>query len=479
MPWFWRRASAAVRNAIRMTSEPYSDLEPASRPRPGGMRLLVVGAAPELRASVERWTEDLHLETMAAPDLPKAMRKLAADTWDVVIAVLGDTPADELGWWIAAVERLERRPRLLALVDRPSMDVVLRTSRLGWVEVLPLPPTRSDIRPALDRVRDHAAETRVPLPEVDACLAGTAALVGESPAMLEVYKLLAQVAPSTATVLIEGESGTGKEVVAGFIHANGPCARGPFVAVNCASIPESLLEGALFGHERGAFTGAVARRIGSFERAHGGTLFLDEVAEMGPALQAKILRAVQEREIERVGGDEAIPVNVRLIAATNRNVDEAVRDGLIREDLYYRLAVVRIRLPPLAQRRGDLMLLTAHFVREFAGRYGKEITAISDRALALLRRHRWVGNVRELRNVIERAAIVAVGDMIRAEHLPAELQGRDGESAPRGEVMTLAEAEARHIRHVLARTGGHITKAAEVLGIHRNTLARRMKRYGL
>jgi transcriptional regulator with PAS, ATPase and Fis domain len=299
--------------------------------------------------------------------------------------------------------------------------------------------------------------------------------------MLEVYKLTARVAGSGATGLIQGGSGTGKEVVARAIHLNGAKAAGSFVAVNCAAIPENLLESELFGHEKGAFTGAIMRKIGRFEQAAGGTLFLDELADMSLALQSKILRAVQEREIERVGGTETLPVDVRLIAATNRDLQDAIAQGRFREDLYYRLAVVTIRLPKLTDRGDDLALLTAYFVRHFAERYGKRIRAISDRALELLRNHPWVGNVRELRNVVERAVIVATDDCLRAEHLPEELRGEEAALAerPQGTLLTLAELEARHITRVLAHTSGQIGAAAEILGIHRNTLTRKMKEYGL
>jgi transcriptional regulator with PAS, ATPase and Fis domain len=281
--------------------------------------------------------------------------------------------------------------------------------------------------------------------------------------------------------LLQGESGTGKEVVARAIHLNGAKAAGSFVAVNCAAIPENLLESELFGHEKGAFTGAIMRKIGRFEQAAGGTLFLDEIADMSLALQSKILRAVQEREIERVGGTETLPIDVRLIAATNRDLQDAIAQGRFREDLYYRLAVVTIRLPKLTDRGDDLVLLAAYFVRHFAERYGKRIRAISDRALELLRNHPWVGNVRELRNVVERAVIVATDDTLRAEHLPEELRGEEVALAerPQGTLLTLAELEARHIARVLAHTSGQIGAAAEILGIHRNTLTRKMKEYGL
>src|SRR5437868_13195025 len=276
---------------------------------------------------------------------------------------------------------------------------------------------------ALERLRSAVGEATIPLPLVEPHAVGPYALVGQSAAMLDVYKLLARVAGSSATVLVQGESGTGKEVVARAIHMNGPHASGAFVAVNCAAIPENLLESELFGHEKGAFTGAVTRKIGRFEQAASGTLFLDEIADMSLALQAKILRAVQEREIERVGGTDTIPIDVRLIAATNRDLKDAIKQGRFREDLYYRLAVVTLRLPKLAERGDDLLLLTAFFIRQFAERYGKRITAIPDRAMDLLRAHAWGGNVRELRNVIERGVIVANDDTLRAEHLPDEIRG--------------------------------------------------------
>src|SRR6185436_4919744 len=230
-------------------------------------------------------------------------------------------------------------------------------------------------------------ETTLPLPEVKPFAVGTAQMVSESPAMLPVFRTIAQVAPSSATVLVMGESGTGKELVARAVHLHGPRATGPFIAVNCAAIPENLLESELFGHDKGAFTGAVARKIGRFERAHGGTLFLDEIGDMSLALQSKILRAIQEREIERVGGTESIQVDVRLIAATNRDLRTMMTENRFREDLYYRLAVVTIKLPRLLDRGDDLLLLTSAFLKEFGCKANKNFTHVSDRALELLRRH--------------------------------------------------------------------------------------------
>ena len=449
------------------------------------LRILAVGAegggSGGLLQSMRQWVGEGGAEIESVPDLPRAVRQLGAGRWHVLVAVLGENADDDLAWWVDALRGATAAPRLIAVAHRPSMGLVLRAEKLGVLDVLSLPMTRDDFLRALRRVRP-TSEAAVTLPDVQPHAVGQYALVGQSGTMLEVYKLIARIAPSSATVLVQGESGTGKEVVARAIHLNGPMTSGPFVAVNCAAIPENLLESELFGHEKGAFTGAVTRKIGRFEQAGSGTLFLDEIADMSLALQAKILRAVQEREIERVGGSgETIPVDVRLIAATNRDLKEAIKQGRFREDLYYRLAVVTIRLPTLVERGDDLVLLTAYYVRLFAQRYGKKIQAISDRALGLLRAHAWVGNVRELRNVIERAVIVATDETLRAEHLPDELRGEEATLAdrPQGGLLTLAEAEARHIARVLAHTNGQIGAAADILGIHRNTLTRKMKEYGL
>jgi DNA-binding NtrC family response regulator len=458
---------------------------PLPRPRApaGAVRVLAVGgeSGPGPLQSLRQWAGDLAIELEWAADLPRATRLIAGGHWDLVLAVLGERSDEELAWWVDALRGAPGGPRLIALADLPSMGLALRAEKLGVLDLLALPLKREALASALARVRSAATEVALPLPPVDANAQGHYALVGQSPAMLDVYKLMARVAGSTATVLILGESGTGKEVVARTIHQHGPGSTGPFGAVNCAAIPENLLESELFGHEKGAFTGAVARKIGRFEQAGGGTLFLDEIADMSLSLQAKILRAVQEREIERVGGGESIPVTVRLIAATNRDLQDAIAQGRFREDLYYRLAVVTIQLPRLVDRGDDLLLLVAHFAAQFGQRYGKRIEGLSDRALELLRNHQWVGNVRELRNVIERAAIVVSDGTLRSDHLPDELRAGEPGAPERSTsgLPTLAEAEARHIARVLSHTGGQIGAAADILGIHRNTLTRKMKEYGL
>ena len=310
-------------------------------------------------------------------------------------------------------------------------------------------------------------------------------MVGASAAMRAVMEELAQVTGTGATVLIRGESGTGKELVAGIIHANSDRAGRPFVKVNCAALPEGLVESELFGHERGAFTGAVGGRKGRFEMAHGGTLFLDEVGDMTPLTQAKLLRAIQEKEFERVGGTETLRVDVRLIAATNRNLEEMAARGEFRQDLYYRLSVFPIILPPLRERREDIMALVTHFVDKASADNRRRVVRITSRATEMLMAYDWPGNIRELENVVERAVILCGADgVIDARHLPAWLQSLSGHCACAAwQGGTLEEAtaalEEKMIAEALRDTSGNMAKAAQRLGITERIMGLRMKKYGL
>ena len=305
-------------------------------------------------------------------------------------------------------------------------------------------------------------------------------LIGKSRAMQEVFKLIEQVAGSRSTVMIYGKSGTGKELVAKAVHFNSNRAARPFVAVNCAAIPAELLESELFGHEKGAFTGAIATKVGKFELATGGTLFLDEVGSMRLDLQAKILRALQEREIERVGGTRTIKIDVRVLAATNRDLKRAVEEGLFREDLYYRLNVVPITLPDLKDRQEDVPLLANHFMRKFAQESNPTIREISKEAMAILLSYPWPGNVRELENVIERAVTLGRGEAIVPGDLPPHLAGGAGpvERALAHEA-SLEDLERDYIHTVLLRTKWHQIRAAAILGIDRRTLYRKIRRYDI
>jgi two-component system response regulator HydG len=309
------------------------------------------------------------------------------------------------------------------------------------------------------------------------------ALVTESPAMKRLLALIGQLAATDATVLLQGESGTGKELIARTLHARSPRGRGPFVAINCAAIPEALLESELFGHERGAFTGAAHRKPGRIEVAHGGTLFLDEVAELAPTCQAKVLRVLQERQVDRLGGVHPLPVDVRVIAASNAALKELVEHQRFREDLYYRLNVITLRVPPLRERLEDVLPLAQFFVRQHAERAGRVVHGFAAQAVEALRAHAWDGNVRELDNRVLRAVILAAGPEIEPDdlELPADGHCRAGvleaEASPKS--TTLAEIARDHLVAALERCGGRRSVAAKMLGIDRSTLWRRLRRYGL
>ena len=308
-------------------------------------------------------------------------------------------------------------------------------------------------------------------------------IVGKSKNMQDVYALMQRASESDITVLIQGESGTGKELVSKLIHFNSPRKKGPFVAVNCAAIPETLIESELFGHERGAFTGATMRRLGQFERAQGGTVLLDEIGDMPMPLQAKLLRVLQEREIQRVGGTATIPIDIRVIAATNRDLESAVKTGEFRADLFYRLAAFPLVLPPLREHREDIPLLVAHFLKNHAGSTEACAHGISPAALQRLLAYDWPGNVRELRNVIERALLLETTDRLQIGNLPPQLAAlipppTDPED-PARPVLSMQEAEQQALVHALDSSGGNITKAAQVLNVNRTTLYRKLKKYGL
>lgn len=309
-------------------------------------------------------------------------------------------------------------------------------------------------------------------------------IIGSSPAMLKLLKTVSQVAPSEATVLISGESGTGKELIAGAIHFNSPRKNGPFIKMNCAAVTETLLESELFGHEKGAFTGAHRLKEGKFRQAHGGSLFLDEVSEMPLSMQAKLLRVLQERELVRVGGEEVLRVDVRVIAATNRDLSEQVRNGHFREDLYYRLNVVGLTVPPLRQRTQDIPLLSQHFLNLFSEKNHKELKGLTPQAMDRLVKYAWPGNVRELMNAIERAVVLAQSEYVDASDLWLEQEAADHSETPDAASaapadLPLEEVERTAILKTLESTGGNKSETARRLGITRRTLHQKLKKYGV
>jgi len=303
-------------------------------------------------------------------------------------------------------------------------------------------------------------------------------IVGQSGEMRAVFKSVEQVAKSRATVLISGESGTGKELIAAALHHNSDRRDRPFVKLHCAALAESLLESELFGHERGSFTGADRRRIGRFEQADGGTLFLDEIGEISPAVQVKLLRVLQEHEFERVGGNQTVHVDVRVVAATNRDLKKLVEQGRFREDLYYRLNVINLKLPPLRDRRDDIPALAMHFVQRFAQENGKGALRVDPSAMRVLRAHDWPGNVRELENVMERAVVLVDGPTVLERHLPPEFEDpKHADSAPRIPGSSLADLERYAILQTLEQVGGSTTQAAQILGISVRKVQYRLRDY--
>ena len=373
--------------------------------------------------------------------------------------------------------RIAKQTRVVALARNMSLTLMVESLKQGAFDVLPFPPPPEAMRELFVRCRSTEGCAPAAAPSLRASVAP---FVGDSPGMLSALMTAARVAPSSASVLITGESGTGKECLARLIHEHSTRAKGPYVAVNCAAIPENLLESELFGVERGAFTGAVARRIGRFERASGGTLFLDEIGDMTLGLQAKILRCLQEREVERVGGEMTIPIDVRVIAATNRELEHEIAEERFRSDLYHRLAVVELSLPPLRERGNDIRMLAEYFVGHFAAEHRRPVSGIAAECFEILRRHAWPGNVRQLRNVIERAVLLADGPVLLPGHLPSRFVSKafGGHVAVEAPLLPLDEVVRSHILRAIALCNGQQGLVAELLGIHRNTLRRKLQEYG-
>jgi two-component system response regulator HydG len=374
---------------------------------------------------------------------------------------------------------------IIVMTAYSSVETAVETLKNGAYDYLTKPLDFDELRLAMERAMDHTRlqEENRQLRERLGEHFDRRNLIGRSPAMLRILETVSQVAPSEATVLISGESGTGKEMIAGAIHYNSPRRDGPFVKINCAAITETLLESELFGHEKGAFTGAYRRKEGRFRQAHNGSLFLDEISETSLAMQVKLLRVLQEREVTRVGGDEAVAVDVRIIAATNKDLLAAIQEGRFREDLFYRLNVVSLRMPPLRERSEDVPLLAQHFLERFSGRNRKTIRGFTPQAMDRLLRYIWPGNVRELMNAVERAVVLARSDILTEEDFSTigETQGPSSEAErepePASGRVSLEEMERATILKTLEETGGNKSEAARRLGITRKTLHKRLKKY--
>jgi two-component system, response regulator FlrC len=437
------------------------------------MRLLIVGALEGQLTQATKLAMDGGAKVAHAPSIEIALASLRAGRGAdlLLVDVMADIPR-----LIAALEAERIAVPVVACGTETNAAAAVNAIRAGAKEYIPLPPDAELIAAIIAAVAREATD-----------------FLYRDPAMERVVKLATQVAGSDASILITGESGTGKEVMAKFLHSRSKRAHRPFISINCAAIPEALLESELFGHEKGAFTGAVARRIGKFEEANGGTLLLDEISEMDVRLQAKLLRAIQERLIDRVGGLKPVPVDIRIIATSNRNLNEAVRAGSFREDLLFRLNVVNLKLPPLRERPGDIAALSDHFVEKYAKANGLSSRALSAEARSELLRAPWPGNVRELENTLHRAVLLSQTDIIGPDAIAmpdgtglSEVAGRSvaAQAAATAETIsralvgrTVADVERDLILDTLDHVLGNRTHAANILGISIRTLRNKLNQY--
>ena len=422
-------------------------------------------------------------EVMLAEDGRRALAMLSERTVDIVLSDLRMPGMDGLTLMKRVLAQAPDTIFIL-LTAYGSIETAVEATKFGAFDFMTKPVNLQHLDHKLQqalRSRGLESENLQLHAQLDDKF-GMENIIGQSAAMQEVFDTVRQVSPSRANVLIEGDSGTGKELVARAIHRLSPRSKGPFVAVHCAALSESLLESELFGHEKGAFTGAAERRMGRFELADGGTLFLDEIGEVSSAVQVKILRVLETRTFERVGGAETLEVDVRLIVATNRDLRQMVETGAFREDLFYRLYVVSVCLPRLADRGNDVILLLRHFLAEFNRENAKAVEGFTPDALELLNAYPWPGNVRELRNVVERMVVMARGKRLSVRDLPPQVREQAlaarGRPRPGGE-FSLEESERTLILKALRASGGNRTRAAEHLGISRRTLHRKLNEYGL
>jgi len=448
--------------------------------RPLG-RVLVVDDETNARAALAELLRDAGYTVETAADGFKALAKLETFAPDVLVTDLKMPGLDGISLMRKAQE-LDPETAAIVMTAYGAVDTAVEAMRRGASDYLTKPINVEELTIVLERVierrrlREEALQLRERLSAKDRM----ENITGSSPPMQRVFETIRQIAPSRASVLITGESGTGKELVAAAIHEHSPRAARPFVKLHCSALAETLLESELFGHEKGSFTGAMARRDGRFQQADGGTLFLDEIGDISPGVQVKLLRFLQEREFERVGGNQTIKVDVRIVAATNRNLSELVREGKFREDLYYRLNVVSVDLPPLRARPSDIPLLAMHFLKKFAKENARDIRGFTDEALEQLAHYGWPGNVRELENTVERAVVVCRGDEIRQEDLSRNVAWAKrnlADGVPQIPGASLAEIERYAILTTLEHTGGSTSRTAEILGISPRKVQYRLREY--
>jgi two-component system response regulator HydG len=442
------------------------------------IRVLVVDDDQAVRQALSRTLEKAGYDVVLAEDGQAGLDRLREGAIHILLADLKmpKLSGQEL---LKAAKAIAPDVEVIVITGHGSVEEAVVAMKEGAYDFITKPFKRAQLEKTIQKAAEKQAlifQNRALQARLDE-LQGPGQIIGGSPAMLRTLELVNQVATSTATILIQGESGTGKELIANAIHHGSPRRQRPFIKVNCAALPETLLESELFGYERGAFTGAVARKEGRFELADGGTLFMDEIGDLSLATQAKLLRVLQEGEFERLGGTRTIKADIRLVAATNADLATRVQQKQFREDLFYRLNVITIQLPPLRERPEDVPLLAQHFLRRLATKNAKDITGFTDEALEVLQGYDWPGNVRELENVIERAVVLTRGAMISPADLPERLVGT--ERIARHLVVSigtpLEEVEDRLIEETLRYTKGDKTLAAKLLGIATRTIYRRMR----
>jgi two-component system nitrogen regulation response regulator GlnG len=462
-------------------------------------KLLVVDDEPSILHFFRRAFREPQVQLLTAASAEDGLSLVQGEQPDVVVLDVNLAGQSGLDLF-RRIQQVDSRIPVIFITGHGTTGTAIEAMQLGAFEYLLKPLELDELCNLIDRAFEISRLMKVPpvIAEGPELPAGPDVLVGHCAAMQSVYKSIGRVASQDTTVLILGESGTGKELVARAIYHYSHRSKGPFLAINCAAIPEALLESELFGHEKGSFTGADRRRIGKFEQCNGGTLFLDEIGDMTPLTQTKILRVLQNQEFERVGGNELIRTNVRVIAATNRDLEKMVAEGSFRGDLYYRLNVFTIRLPALRERGEDLPLLAQHFVNRFAQELHKDVRSISGPALAKLQAYPWPGNIREFQSVIKQALLHATGPVLLPEFLPA-LETTPGENANRADLSALtsfieerlrsgsnsvyADYQALTERHLLSvlleHTSGNLSQAARILGITRSTLRSKLQTLGI
>jgi DNA-binding NtrC family response regulator len=437
--------------------------------------ILVVDDELIVRESLTKWFREDGFRVDSAQDAAEALRKLQASKWNIMFVDIKMPGMDGIEL-LERVRKISKDIKVIIITAFASVESAVKALKEGAFDYItkPIDPDYLDHLVGKVLKEQELQKENLQLQERVNELSAANEIIGDAPSMKKLNELIATVAPTDTTVMIRGESGTGKELVAKAIHRLSPRKYFPLVVVNCGGMAESLLESELFGHERGAFTGAQYRRKGKIELADGGTLFLDEVGNISPKTQMDLLRVIETKQFTRVGGSAAIPSDFRIICATNRDLEKAVEDGSLREDLFYRLNVFTISLPPLRARQGDIPHLARHFLAKYSTALGKQIKGFSTEALQVLRAHDWPGNVRELENAIERAVVICNGPQIEVEYLPVH---GNGKSKPPGKRIT--DIERTHIEQILSENGWNITKSAAVLDIDRVTLYNKIEKYGL